>query len=203
MKIFYLAIFLGIFIFSGSAYALKFTGDAWFAQHYTYGQATGEYYLVIDNTDIGNLKKVKLKGFKLRAPTSVPDFYYLTGNTGTEGVAYFEIKNKGKLKKWEKKARKKSKKLIKKGKLDVADREAWINEWMTNKLDNKLFKLVFKDEDGSKYKAMISFATFDNPVNHGSFTEGSNNTAPVPEPTTMLLLGTGLLGIAAFRKRFK
>jgi hypothetical protein len=29
-----------------------------------------------------------------------------------------------------------------------------------------------------------------------------NSTAPVPEPATMLLFGTGLFGIASFRKRF-
>jgi len=29
------------------------------------------------------------------------------------------------------------------------------------------------------------------------------DVAPVPEPSTMLLLGTGLAGLAAFRKRFK
>jgi hypothetical protein len=33
--------------------------------------------------------------------------------------------------------------------------------------------------------------------------EGSGGPAPTPEPTTMLLVGSGLVGLTAFRKRFK
>ena len=52
----------------------------------------------------------------------------------------------------------------------------------------------FRDRDGERYRTIVASSDFNNP----------SSSAPVPEPSTVLLLGTGLLGLIGYgRKKIK
>lgn len=189
------------FVFINDASALRFTGDAWVAQHYAYGEATDEYYLVIDDPGLDiNLNRVRLKGFSFAPLESRknPDFSLMTGAAENAGVAWLEIntENSKYFKKLTKKATRVTNKLIRKGLIDESERQDSINNWISDRLEKSQFNLTFWDANGKKYKTRIGFGTFENPVPNPDPGSGNNSAAPVPEPATMLLLGSGLVSLA-------
>ena len=68
------------FVLSGNAYALRFTGNAWLAHHYSNGVPTDEYFLVIDKPGVS---KARLKGFKFEHSGVKRNFANLIGNNVT------------------------------------------------------------------------------------------------------------------------
>ena len=164
-----LCLFLLTFVFAGNAYAIPFTGDAWIAQHYAYGEATDEYYLIVKEPNITN---VKVHGFSFKADGVERDFSELTGQAGNEGISWLQVDQS--------------------------------HPVFGGQLAGKTFKLFFKDEGGQQYQDIIGFATFENPIDGGPTNGGQGEGAtPVPEPTTLILLGASLVGLASLRKRFR
>lgn len=56
---------------------------------------------------------------------------------------------------------------------------------------------------GQSYYGSDAFRPGWNPGFEGIVSSGGNGSAPVPEPCTMILLGSGLLGLAGLRKKIR
>lgn len=71
----------------------------------------------------------------------------------------------------------------------------------SNPIDLQLFDL--DDATGRYVRLNILSAHSSSIINFGEIIFGAETPAPVPEPATMILLGSGLVGFTGLRKKFK
>ena len=91
--------------------------------------------------------------------------------------------------------------------IDVLTGNTYDDDWPTNIAEDFLITdIIIQVPYGAKYlfASALDVAYWDNsdpsdPPDYGL----RISAAPVPEPATMLLLGSGLIGLAAFRRRFR
>jgi hypothetical protein len=71
----------------------------------------------------------------------------------------------------------------------------WRDHWTSGNLSGNLY-VTFQNNTGSDYTGSMD-------VSAGSVNMSYESSVSVPEPTTMLLLGAGLLGFVGFRRKLK
>lgn len=73
----------------------------------------------------------------------------------------------------------------------------WRDHWTSGNLNGNLH-VVFQNTDSSDYTGAMDVNAYSVTMSYAPAT-----TAPVPEPTTMLLMGTGIAAIVAARRKKK
>ena len=171
-----LACFFLVFLLAGNAHAIPFTGDAWIAEHYELGEATGDYYLIIDEP---NAMNVKVHGFQFLAEGTELDFSGLTGQAN-DGISWLQIDP-----------------------ASVGLDLGYSSYPLYFSADGTWYQgsvgfASFENPVAEAIEIPINDGPYVPPAE-----DGGQTTASVPEPSTLLILGASLFGLGLVRKHYR